>query len=239
MTSSLTEAAPRADGVAAETVLRNLARIEAVGRPDYLDQRSETVTGTKIVVVHPPRDSVAERREVQRVYGYAFALDVGSTFRRKVLRSYTANFPHIAFDPEGWLWPLWQKWRARRSGSDKTLIAALASGIQAPGSGWMSRSRSHYWLLQQARTRLDRLRANEQIQTLYKEYSDGTSPRNPPDVQHATEERCIPPLLALIRAESGYPASFGELKRLKLAGVLRLAASKPLGVRERELHGIR
>ena len=57
---------------------------------------------------------------------------------------------HLAFDAESdgaWLLPLWQEWRARYEITERALLRALAKGIQARGSGWMSKRIVFGWRL--------------------------------------------------------------------------------------------
>jgi hypothetical protein len=182
-----------------------------------------------------PAVNIEDRHsEIQAIYGEVFARSERAG-RASLLRNYTANFPHLAFDPDSWLWPLWQEWRARYGKSDRPFLRALANGIKAQGDGWMSAKRARVWRIAQARTRLSNFRRERRISDVYQEYLEGVRTRDS-DVQANTKKRVLPRLIEQINRVGGYSTSEAELRRLKLSGVLRRAASHPIGVRERDLH---
>jgi hypothetical protein len=184
-------------------------------------------------IVDAPRNQEADRREVQRVYRVAFDRSdmIG---RRRVLRRYTANFAHLAFDPDSWLWPRWQKWRVRYDKTDRAFLGALAKGFQMRGWGGMSKRRAQAWILGQAKKSLERLRMDVGLKRAYAVYAECVRSRNT-DVQ-AEAANLLKPLLSMIERHTGYRTTAAQLNRLKLSGVLRLAVSKLFRVRERDLH---
>jgi hypothetical protein len=204
--------------------------------PDYIEppgQKGPLWDGPYQVDL--PRDVGADRREISRVYMKAFQQADGMS-RKKVLRSYATNFPHLAFDSDGWLWPLWQEWRSAYSRDDQRLLSALASGIRAKGQGWMSGARSRAWRLKQAQTRLSTLRSDEELAGLYKDYLEGV--RSPDrEVRAETKRRYLPRLIQIIKEKTGYPTDHADLARRRLSSVLLIAVSRRFGVRERDLHG--
>ena len=56
------------------------------------------------------------------------------------------------------------------------------------------------------------------------------------DVRQRSETEHLQPLIQSIEEHIGHQTSASELKRMQLAGVLRLAVSKRFGIRERDLH---
>jgi hypothetical protein len=152
-----------------------------------------------------------------------------------VLRRYSSNFPQYAFDQDAWLWPFWQKWRARYARTDRRLLSALAQGIHGRGSGWKSRAASRAWTLAQAKNRLTDWSSDAQLKRLYDAYAESARSRND-DVRRTGEQQQLPDLVAAIQRRTGYITSSAELQQGKLSGVLRLAVSRAFGVRERDLH---
>jgi hypothetical protein len=211
-------------------------RLEWIERhrvPNYLDQRVEDPGGGTWFI--PPRDRAsAYRHEIQRVYQEAFKHAVAAG-RLKVLRRYASNFPQYAFDPDGWLWQLWQGWRTRFEKDDQRLLNALASGIRARGSGWMPIGVSRVRTLALAKEQLLDWRRDKPLKRLYDLYAE--SARSPdPDIRGVSQKRVLRTLLAAIKRRTGHQTSSAELQKRKLSGVLRLAASQTFGVRERDLH---
>src|SRR5437016_951878 len=104
-----------------------LAWLEYRWIPDYLDALGEEgkLPDGRTYTMHPARDARADRQEVARVFEAAFQQSKLAR-QKKILRSYATNFPHLAFDQDGWLWPLWQQWRSRYSSKDRLFLAALA-----------------------------------------------------------------------------------------------------------------
>jgi hypothetical protein len=160
--------------------------------------------------------------------------------KRRILSSYSANFPHLAFDRDSsgaWLWPLLQEWRERYSREDRRLLRALAKGITARGSGGMSKRRARAWAVAQAKTSLANLKKNNtmNLEKPYGRYLENAdSPHD--DLRRRSETEDLQPLIRTIKKLTGHQTSAAELKRMKLAGVLRRAVSKNFGVRERDLH---
>jgi hypothetical protein len=155
----------------------------------------------------------------------------------RVLRSYTSNFPHLAFGPDGWLWPLWQEWRARQDEPDSRRLSALAQGIRAHGSAGMSKVREHAWRLAMARRCLQSVKIDRKLKlkALYDHFREGA---NSPDhtVRERSATKYLLPLMARIKQRTGYETSAAELKRKKLSGVLLLAVGNAFRVRPRDLH---
>jgi len=219
------------------TVRERLAWLETRGAPDYLAlaRMEQGAVGAERWYLFPPVPIEEQRAEVQAVYRESFAQSQWAAQKKKVLRSYTANFPHLAFDPDSWLWPLWQEWRARYEPADRQLLSALANGIKGRGAGWMSSARYRAWILGQARLRLAHLKKDRGVNNLYKQYLEGTRSRDG-GVQMETRKRVLPRLVERIQQLSGHLATGSELQKWKLSGVLRRAVARSLGVRERDLH---
>jgi hypothetical protein len=219
-----------------QTPSDKLEWIATRGVPDYLDELEAegTLPDGRSFTVYSPPDRDGYRREIQTVYDVAFQRsDLAG--RCKLLRSYTSNFPQCAFDPDAWLWPLWQQWRSGRTPEGRKLLGALANGIRAKGVGWMSKERARVWLLAQAKRRCEDWSADTQLKRLYEEYAE--SARSPQaDVRAESEKRLLPTLITSIQSMTGYLTSSAELRKAKLSGVLRLAISQAFGVRERDLH---
>ena len=81
------------------TVFEKLEWLELRGSPDYLylpGERGALQNGREYIAFQA-RDFPEERREIRAVYNDIFVRP-GPPSRKKVLRSYTANFPHVAFD---------------------------------------------------------------------------------------------------------------------------------------------
>jgi hypothetical protein len=219
-------------------VWNQLAWIEIRGTPDYLDLpgTETTLPDGRRCVTYPPPDSAARRTEIQRVYGEVFEQS-GLAQKKNLLRSYTANFPHLAFDSDGWLWPLWQEWRARYDKEDQRLLAALASGIRRRGAAWMSKAREHAWRVAMAKRCLSSLKEDPKLslKLLYDDYREGASSSHH-DLRRESETKYLRPLIQRIVERTGHETSASELKREKLSGVLRLAVGKVFRVRPRDLH---
>ena len=221
------------------SVWQKLAWIEARGVPDYLElagMEKGTFNGQQ-TYGYPPVLTTVRLAEVQEVYREAFAQSASDLSGQKaVLGSYAAAFPHLAFDPAGWLWPLWRGWQAQYEAADRQLLTALANGIKRKGAGWMSVARQRAWRLGQSRVRLENLRAaTKDLTTSYKMYCEGARSRDA-DVRVSTERRYLPPIVERIRELSGHTTSGPELQKLTLSGVLRVAVARLMCVRERNLH---
>lgn len=209
--------------------------IDVRGVPDYDDVAvpEQRLKDGRIILRHARRDRVVDRLEIQNVYGAVFEAS-SSADKRSVLRRYTANFPHLAFDPDSWLWPFWQQWRSGNSKSDKQNLDALAAGIRARAWGWMSKKRFQARRLSGARDAFRRLTSDSTLQALYANHRD--SLRIPDAEQRAEHERHGRQLLAQIRTRTGYVSSLAELHKYKLSGLLLRAVAKQFKVRERDLH---
>jgi hypothetical protein len=209
--------------------------VEIRGVPDYRDPPATVQSWSegRTLIWDRPRNQAADRQEVSRVYKDAF--DGSDTIGKQgILKRYTSNFPHLAFDAESWLLPLWTEWRARYDKKDRLFLGALARGIRARGWGGMSKARGHAWIVNQAKNYLAQVRADLTLKRAYAVYTE--SVRSPDaDIQVAAADR-VRPLLSRIRQHAGYLPTIGQLNRLKLSGVLRLAVSKRFQIRERDLH---
>jgi hypothetical protein len=149
------------------TAKAKLEWIERHGAPTYLDPAPDvsTLPDGREMEAHPPRDRGAYQKEIQAVYHVVFEQADTQKGREAVLKSYSANFPHLAFDPDSWLWEIWQVARVVQGEKTKSgeaseaakvarsRLRALATGIQAPGQGWMSKPRWKASLLQLAQAR--------------------------------------------------------------------------------------
>jgi hypothetical protein len=218
------------------TVWEKLAWIENRGGPDYLVNWGvqQTSSGRRAVGYAAP-DLAAHRKETQGVYHDAYMQTSSLSSRKRILHSYATGFPHLAFDFDGWLFPLLQEWRARYSDDDQQLLRALANGIRSRGFGWMPEQRARVWRLAQARQHLAYASSNDELKRLYRECllgfrSPSAGERREYKVRY--EDRIV----KLIDQLTGYRTSWHELDRLKLSGVLRRAFSKAFQVRERDLH---
>jgi len=211
--------------------------VEVRGRPDYLDPVGEEINlkNGRTAIVHPPPDLPAYRTEIRTIYQRAFAAARTVREQAKVLQRFGEHFPHLVFDPEGWLWPYYQTWRSGYEADDEKLLRALARGAIRKGAGWQPRGRDKAWRLAQGKKWLARSGENKKLQRLYQEYLEGIRSRDA-GVRKATVERCLPPLLRVIEEQTGYRATPEELDSKKLNGVLRKVVAKRLGVRERDLH---
>lgn len=209
--------------------------IEFRGVPDYDDcaVAEQQLSNGRIVLAQAPRDRVADRLEIQNVYGAVFDESTSSE-KIRILRRYAANFPYLAFDPDGWLWPLWQQWRSGRSPADRRNLRALAAGIQASGTGWLTKARFHAWQLARAKAALSRLSADPELSEPYRLYLD--SQKLLDETDRLKYERHAHKVLGRIRAQTGYRTSIAELQQRKLSGVLRRAVANQYRVRERDLH---
>ena len=228
----------RASAVATrpKTNFEKLRYLERHHLPDYLDpEPAEGMLpdGRKVQVL-PPRDRKAQRDEISRVYEALFKDPEGIT-RAKVLSSYTSNYPQLAFDPERWLWPLWQEWRARSDAEAKRLLNALASGIKAPGWGWMSQSRAKAYRRRMALKCLRELTYDRGLRRKYREYLEAIRYKDP-DARTEGFARALKPLIEQIEKLTGYRTSAPELNRRKLSGVLLRAVHLRFDIRERDLH---
>jgi hypothetical protein len=218
------------------TIIEKLEWIEARRVPDYLylpGQRGRLEDGREYFA-SGPRDVAAERREVQEVYRQAF-LRPSPTTRSRVLKSYTANFPQLAFDANSWLYPQWQVWRAQYEEADRQMLAALARGISGRGSGWMPMAQARLWAIRQAKARVRYLTNMRGLKARYREVIAGLRSRDP-EVAAESKKRELPKLLEQIERLTEYRTSRRELMKRKLSGVIRRAVSKGFRVPERQLH---
>ncbi|PYR51785.1 MAG: hypothetical protein DMF89_04700 [Acidobacteria bacterium] len=213
--------------------------IEIRGSPDYLDLpgRTSTLADGRQVVSYPPPDRTVYRKEIQQVYLEALLQHQPQAAQLRILRRYTANFPHLAFDPDGWLWAQWQKWRSRYSKADQKRLQALASGIKRRGSAGTSKTRARAHMVTMARRCLASLKLDQELKlkSLYDQYRDGGDSRHA-DVRQASENQFLHPLVRAIEQRTRHVTSASELKRRGLSGVLILAVAKAFHVRARDLH---
>jgi hypothetical protein len=214
--------------------LEKLEWIEFRGIPDY-DNR-EPIEGMlpdgRRTLTDRVRDLATDRLEIQNVYKAVFK-ESDAPDRRKVLRRYTANFPHLAFDMNSWLWPLWQEWRARRAQADQRNLKALAAGIRARGGAWMSQERFRAWVLAGAKNAVRDLTSDAGLKRAYHCFLDGQKPDATASVENVRPGQDV---LRLVQAKTGHSCSIHELQKYKLSGVLRRIVAKQYNVRERDLH---
>ena len=215
------------------------------GRPTYRERAigRQTLPSGELLTVYAPPDNKRDREEVQRVAHLVFRQAKTLQRKQKILRAYASQFPHLAWDPSSWLWPLWWVWRARqdKDNAASKLLTALASGVRAPASGWMSQKRFGGYRLEMARSVYDRLRESDD----YVRYSKASSQwvrgiRSPHGAarRHAgkTFIKTFAALRSWIRSETGREVTLRQLKELTFSRLVREAVATTYGVRESDLH---
>ena len=93
------------------------------------------------------------RVDIQELYEDGFH-SVTTRLQARLLKGYVSNFPQLAWDPHSWFFPLWWEWRARRDRHAKTLLRAVAAGVQAQATRGMPAARANQQQLDFARSAL-------------------------------------------------------------------------------------
>ena len=217
-------------------------RIVECGWPDYLDplvvDRRTRADGAVVTTFAPEADT--RRLEVQRVARRVYD-DPAATVveRRKLIKDYVAQFPHLAFDPNSWFWNIY--WTAKAGGAvDKKpalsagqVIGAVVNGIKANAPAWIPKRRFRDSEVVAAKQYLNTLKKKRKWTGWYKA-SRETHPSDSSVAERAQNHRAR--LIDAIERETGYRPSPDQLRAEGLAAVLSIAVSKKFRVPERDLH---